>query len=212
MANGKSLPVEIAEFESLRQEINTRLTVSYTLLALDLAALGAGLSVAEKNSHVLGGLAVLAGVMWLFWAQNSSMIQSLGVYIALDLGPRMSSAVGRPVLGWEVFLRRLLVGGASASELLFGDDSYANSRGLRWVAGSDWYTTVLFGGSSPVLLAAYIWINRHASAEAWVLVGLIGSLGVAVWLYGAISFNRFMNALDLFTKAVLMRGTPPPEE
>jgi len=74
--NMNGLPAEIAEFEGLRQEIGIRITISYTLVALELAALGTGLSLAGKTTQVLGGLAAISSLLWLYWIDNSAQRKS----------------------------------------------------------------------------------------------------------------------------------------
>ncbi|MGN9914726.1 hypothetical protein ACTMTJ_45075 [Phytohabitans sp. LJ34] len=196
----------LAEFDALRQELNARLAVSYTLLTLELAAVGTGVSIATANSHVLAGLAILTVLLWLFWIDNSTMVQSIGAYIAIDLAPRLTSA-GVPIpLRWEAYMRQLHSGGTSASQVLFGRNDEAEDRGLRRSAGSDWYTSVLFGGSSPTLLFAYMLNNSPASATGWLLMGLLG-LGVfTMWVYAAATAVRFHAFLRLIRRAILDRA------
>lgn len=201
---------DLAEFASLRQEIINRQTISYTLLALDLAAVGTGVSVANRNSHVLGALAVLTSVLWLFWTNNATMIQSMAVYIALDLAPRLAAEAGHPVLRWEVFMRRLFQGGDSASTLLFGSDPSRAGHRLSWPAGSDWYATVLLGGASPLLLAIYIGVNHAADFDNWLIIGATTVVAVIAWVYAATSFRGFSRAIRLFHQAIVAREQVQP--
>jgi hypothetical protein len=59
--------VYVAEYQTLREEINNRLTFSHGLVVADLAALGAGISVARSFPLILIALAVVSALLWLFW-------------------------------------------------------------------------------------------------------------------------------------------------
>lgn len=193
---------DLAEFDALRQEINSRLNVSYTLLALDLTALGAGLSVVDHISHILGGLAVASSPLWLFWTDNSAMIQCLGAYIALDLAPRLSQQEGQSVLRWESFWRRLAGSGREASLVIQDPTFEPSSRTIRTSARSDWYTALLFGGTPPVLTSLYVMVSPHDGAGDWLGIALMSTATIVVWAYGVVCFRRFIHLVRAFNAAI----------
>jgi hypothetical protein len=181
----------IAEFESLRQEIGIRITISYTLVTLELAALGTGLSLAGKTAQVLSGLAAISSLLWLYWIDNSAQQHRLGAYIALYLGPRMSEIEGHPALGWEKFLRKLMTGGPAAEEALFIRQSASASTVMRSHSSPDWYTSVLFGGSTPLLTLLFI-VTGIRSGSNSPLIWAVAACVLLMWGYAV---SRFFNSV-----------------
>jgi hypothetical protein len=112
--------LDAAELQALRQEITSHFTLSATLIALELAAFGSSLSFVDKSTHVLAGLAVISSFLWLLWIDHSTQILKIAAYIAIELAPRMRQHLGRPVLGWEVFLRCINSGGERSATALYG--------------------------------------------------------------------------------------------
>jgi hypothetical protein len=203
---GEPRTIDIAEFEALRQEINSRLNVSYSLLALELAALGAGISVADKFPQALSGLAIVSSLLWLYWTDNSVQIQRIGAYIALDLAPRINEREDREVLRWEAFMRRLIRGGQDAAALLFGDSPPAG-RVIPAAFGTDWFTAALFGGSPPLLILLYAFGDSHDSAGAWLLLASATVVTMPLWGYGAVCLARFNHLKHSVARAILLRDT-----
>lgn len=199
----ESSSTELREYETLRQEINNRTTISYTLVALDLAALGGGLSVVDKSRAILVGLAIISTLLWLYWTDHAAQVQRIAAYIAIYLAPKISAEVGRPVLQWEIFLRRLSAGGESAHEALFGLDTSIPKSEFRPIVSSDWYTTLLFGGSPPVLLILYIVANVNASALTTIEVSFAAAAGAALWIYALIHYRRLKRAAPVIASAIL---------
>jgi len=194
---------DLREYETLRQEINNRTTISYTLVALDLAALGAGLSVVDKSKAILAALAAISSLLWLYWIDHSGQVQRIAAYIAISLAPRVSAAEGRPVLQWEVFLRQLTAGGKSAHEALSGPRKPVPESSFRPIVSSDWYTTLLFGGSPPLLLTLYIAANIKAGGLTAAEVGITAAAGTALWVYALISYRRLKRAVPVIAEAIL---------
>lgn len=49
----KNTALDAAELQALRQEITSHITLSTTLMALELAAVGSSLSLVDKSTHIL---------------------------------------------------------------------------------------------------------------------------------------------------------------
>lgn len=207
MGEGEPRAVDIAEFEALRQEINSRLNISYSLLAIELAALGAGISVVERFPQALTGLAIVSTLLWLFWTENSVQKQRLGAYIALDLAPRINETEDREALRWEAFMRRLARGGVDAAPLLSGASPRAG-RVVHAAAGTDWYTAALFGGTPPLLILLYAFGNPHDGAGEWLLLASTTVLTMLLWGYGVVCFARFNRLVHAVADAIAMRDAP----
>ena len=188
--------------------INNRTTISYTLVALDLAALGGGLSIVNKSKAILVALAAISSVLWLYWIDHAAQVHRIAAYIAIELAPKISAAAGEPVLQWEVFLRRLTAGGASAREVLFGSAQPFAERDLRPIVSSDWYTTLLFGGSPPPLLSLYIIAaNIKANLPTAIEVGIATTATMWLWIYALISYDRLKRAEPVIVAAILAANT-----
>jgi hypothetical protein len=194
---------DLLEYETLRQEINNRTTISYTLVALDLAALGGGLSVVDKSRAILAGLAVISTLLWLYWTDHAFQVQRIASYIAISLAPKISAEEGHAVLQWEVFLRRLTAGGMSAQEALFGPGGPIPKSRFRPIVSSDWYTTLLFGGSPPLLLALYIAANVKANTLTAIEVGIASAAVAGLWTYALINYRRMKRTVPVLAEAIL---------
>lgn len=193
---------DLAEFEALRHEIGDRLKISYTIITLDLAAVGSGLAIVDTTSHVLAGLALISTLLWLLWADNSAMIQRLGAYVAIRLAPRLRE-VGRPALEWESFMRELLAGGTQASMALFGDDTHVAMPTIRRKVSTDWYITTILGAAPPVLLGFYLAANLDENGLTWVVVGTMAILAVALWVYALFHFVAATRVMRAYGNAVV---------
>jgi hypothetical protein len=203
-----SCSADIAEFEALRAEINTRFTILFTLIALDLAALGGGLTIVDKNTYVLAGLAAISGVLWLYWTDNSLAVNRIACYIAIVLAPHISSTEDQSSLGWEVYLRKLCQGGPTATRALFprGNQPYGGPAKMTSHA-TDWYATALFGGSTPLLLVLYLTasLHRHANGPAvWLVTPTIAGL----WCMAVARFAYLTRTLHLMDMAILLNEHP----
>ena len=145
--------VDLAEFDRLRTEIDSRTTLSNQLISYQLTALGAGIAVFDKYPDVLLGLAAVSTFLWLFWIDHTTQIYKLAAYLELRLAPRLRKD-GVDLLSWERFLRRVDTGGATAERELYGDVAGRNLQiqATKWIAG---YAAGLLGFSTLVLLT--IW-------------------------------------------------------
>lgn len=195
----------LAEFQALRQEIADRLKISYTILALGLAAFGTGLSQAGRATYVLAALAALSSVLWLYWTDNSLSIRRIAAYIAIRLSPSVSQG-----LGWEAYLRRLTAGDETAADAMYDGDPPEGARRVRPERSSDWYTALLFGGTTPILVAIYVTQNlRHTGATpawAWLAASLAA---VALWAYAARQFAAFVGEVRAYRDAILHSSDDP---
>lgn len=204
-----SCSADIAEFEALRAEINTRFTMLFTLIALDLAALGGGLTIVDKNTYVLAGLAAISGVLWLYWTDNSLAVNRIACYITIVLAPRISSTEDQSSLGWEVYLRRLCQGGPTATRALFprGDQPYGGPAKMASHA-TDWYATVLFGGSTPLLLVLYLVASLHSGHAGDPVVWLVITIIAGLWCMAVARFAYLARTLHLMDMAILLNEHP----
>lgn len=189
-----------AEFQALRQEIVERIKISYSILALGLAAFGTGLSLAGRASYILAALGALSSVLWLYWTDNSLSIHRIAAYVAIRLAP----AAGPPALGWEAYFRRLTAGGDVAADVLYDGAPPEGARRVHAARSADWYTTLLFGGATPILVAIYVADNvRHGGstpAGTWIAA----SLGaVALWGYAVLKFAAFIGETRAYRDAIL---------
>lgn len=176
-----SVPIYLSEYESLRSEIEMRATLSSSLVALELSALGIGLVAASDLIDLYAGLAFLSTILWLFWLDHTEQIWKLATYISLQLRPVLVSRAPHS-LGWEQFLRQL--------------DS---RRVVRSTKNAAFYITLLFASMPPLLGAVFIAAaTRQASAVDLALVGrLVAAAGVyAFWIYALMQFRTFSRSRD----------------
>jgi len=101
-----SRAVDLSEYEQLRNEINNRTQLSAGSIALQLAALGAGLSVLKDFPDVVVALAMVSSFLWLLWIDHTSQIYKIAASIGLRLAPRLRER-NLELLGWEHFMRTL---------------------------------------------------------------------------------------------------------
>ena len=82
--------VDLAEFQKLRDEIMARTQLVNTLVGVELAALGVGISSFTSIPDVLIGLAAVSSFLWLLWLDHAEQVQKIAAYIALRLRPRLT--------------------------------------------------------------------------------------------------------------------------
>lgn len=201
------LQVEVAEYDCLRREIDNRTTLSHSLIALELATLGVGLSVLVRVPDVLLGLASVSSFLWLYWIDHANQIHKIASYIALEIGPRLSIVTGDAALLWERYLRRLESGGATARAALFGRSQTATKWELRESA-SDRYTMLLFGGTAPVLVIAYVVGAIIRGDRPLLLLIPLSAIALALWIYAIWRFVVLQRTIKIITSAII----GPPEE
>ncbi|BAY77633.1 hypothetical protein NIES25_41000 [Nostoc linckia NIES-25] len=195
--------VNLCEYEQLRNEINNRTNLSASLVALQLTALGAGLSVLEKFPDVVIALAAVSSFLWLLWIDHTSQIYKIAAYIGLCLAPQLSEG-NEQLLGWEHFMRTLDQGNHKAGEVLFGDSS-KNLKVLKTeVIGR--FISILFGGSPPVLIVGFA-IAKYQEIFNWnsifSLRGAILVLASIAWLYARNKYLLFLKMRESIDQALL---------
>jgi hypothetical protein len=211
--------VDLAEFDRLRSEIDSRTTLSNQLISYQLTALGAGIAVFDKYPDVLLGLAAVSTFLWLFWIDHTTQIYKIAAYLELGLAPRLRKD-GADVLSWERFLRRIDAGGETAERELYGEVTGRNLQiqATKWIAG---YTAGLLGFSTLVLLT--IWaapklqklraVGYRAVLEDLTLPQILRfatALAVIIaWLFAWHQFRAFARTRDAVGNAILSVGTSP---
>jgi hypothetical protein len=173
--------ITLSEYESLRREIEMRATLSSSLIALDLSALGVGLVAAKNSIDLYAGLGFLSVMLWLFWLDHTEQIWKLATYISLRLRPVLQRAAPQS-LEWESFLRRL--------------DEQKRVRATNYAA---LYITILFASVPPLL--AIVLAVRAAQVPGGFDVTLgvrLASAGavVAFWLFALGQFRQFTRSRD----------------
>src|SRR3954447_26064052 len=155
---GPGLTIDLAEFDKLRQEIDNRTTLGSNVVALELTAVGASVAVADSVPDALLGLAAITCCLWLLWLDHAVQVYKIASYIGVQLAPRVTGIVGRPVLGWESYLRALDAGGQRAWRVLFpsGAPAHAGAAPVTETRSVASYVTLLFGGIPIVTIGVYI--------------------------------------------------------
>ena len=201
------LDVYLKEYEQLRQELTSRINLAYALIALDLTVLGAGLTVFQAFPEIVVGLSAVSCFLWLIFMDHASQVYKIAAYISLHIAPNLR-AVASHSMRWEEFLRKVDAGGRPASEELYGAPDQAVPR--EWIVsgGPSKYLAMLFGGSSPILVIAFVastgvdgtWPERLLRAGV-----LLGSLGV--WLMALIRYRSFQQTIRAINRAIIYRDT-----
>lgn len=143
---GNSENVDVVEFQQLREEIQNRTKLQGSVVALQLAALGAALSVFDKFSDGLLAIAFVGCLLWLIWIDHQSQIYKLAAYLELVLAPRLR-ARNRNALGWEQFAR--FIDGPKRSRVFGKLHAWLDTKSIAT------FIALLFG-FTPVLLVA-VW-------------------------------------------------------
>jgi hypothetical protein len=188
-----SRTVDLSEYKQLRTEINTRTQLSAGLVALQLAALGAGLSAMNNLPDVVVALAAVSSFLWLLWIDHTSQIYKIAAYIGLRLAPRLREGEAE-LLGWEHFLRTLDQGGQKTA-IALGRSSSERVKLLRTETIGR-FISLLFGASPLLLIVGFV-VAKHKELSDWNAIlslrGVILVLASLAWLY---SWNRY----SLFVK------------
>jgi hypothetical protein len=203
--------VALAEYDSLRSEINNRTTLAYALISLELAAIGVGLSVITKLPDVLLGLAAVSCFLWLFWIDHAGAVYKLASYIALELAPKLSDAAGQPMLGWEYFLRRINKDRDTARETLYGDRATDQPAYIQSTTAADRYTMLLFGVPPPIFIVGYlVTILGREHHRSTLVIWLSASAVALLWLFAVFRFLGFLKMVNNVGDAILARGATGP--
>lgn len=172
----QDVSIRLSEYEALRREIEMRATLSSSLVALNLSALGIGLVAAGDTIDLYAGLGFLSAILWLFWLDHTEQIWKLATYISIRLRPPLQS-VAPGSLDWEPFLRKL--------------DAEKTVRSTNYAA---FYITLLFAVVPPLLTAVYVVRAVQARAEAGAVTSLrlvAAGAVVAFWVFALIQFRQF---------------------
>ena len=193
---------DLVEFQRLRQEIDGRTPLAYGLVALEIAALGASISVVDRVPAALLGAAIISIFLWLFWMDHASQVHRIVAYIALVLAPRIRSD-NPGAFTWEFFNRELEAGGSRSASALFGPATPVSSDHVLRKSGlSDWPIGLLFGGSPPLLLTAYAFLLNQDFL--WLSVAGIIVAG-SLWIYTCLRFRIFIRNLRTINRAISSR-------
>jgi hypothetical protein len=172
----QDVSVRLSEYEALRREIEMRATLSSSLVALNLSALGIGLVAAGQTIDLYAGLAFLSTILWLFWLDHTEQIWKLATYIATRLRPSLQS-VAPGSLDWEAFLRRL--------------DARRAVRSTNYAA---FYITLLFASVPPLLTAVYVVraFRDSQDLDGFTFLRLTAAAAVlAFWVFALVQFRHF---------------------
>jgi hypothetical protein len=201
--------IDLLEFERLREEVDNRTELSNHLVSYQLTALGAGIAVFDKFPDVLLGLAAISSFLWLLWIDHTSQIYKIATYIALRLAPRLDGK-RTGSLGWERFLRELDTGGKSAAQVLY-ERTPVKAVDISRTQSVGSYITLLFGGSTPVLIGIYIATQfghlTGAGMGNYVRVAAVLA-GTGIWLFAIQQLRLFNRMIMAFRDAILQRADP----
>jgi hypothetical protein len=143
--------IDLVEFEKLRDEIAARTQLVNTLVGLELAALGAGISAFTTVPDVLVGLSAVSSFLWLLWLDHAAQVHKIAAYIALRLRPRLAVS-GDDVLRWETYMREL---DTNPEEALAVSAEHATRIRMPHAQAVVNYIAGLFAGAPVVLLTLY---------------------------------------------------------
>ncbi|WP_019631440.1 hypothetical protein [Actinomadura atramentaria] len=201
--------IDVAEIQSLRQEITARIGFMNAIIGLELAAAGTGLTLLHQSGHVLGALAAVSSFLWLLWMDQCLSSYKIAAYLAVDLAPRLSAAAGRPVLGWETFLRRVESGRAASARALSGAGA-PRAAGLIRAVRSDWYVPLLFA-AVPLGLLGFYTAAMHDHRVGTSAGTVIAAFAGAMWLLALIRFADFVRSTHVLDRAITASGDALPE-
>lgn len=179
--------VDLAEFQKLRDEIMARTQLVNTLVGVELAALGAGISSFTTVPDVLIGLAAVSSFLWLLWLDHAEQVQKIAAYIALRLRPRLAVGTDQ-VLRWETYMRQL----------------DRESRMPHTQAVSN-YIAGLFAGGPVVLLTIYgLVVSDRFEDGSFPQVARFVGLGIAVllWLVTLRQYRVFRGVVATIERAI----------
>lgn len=190
------IPVYIAEYESLRREIETRATLSSSLVALELSALGIGLVAAGNQLDLYVGLAFLSTILWLFWLDHTEQIWKLATYISLGLRPSLTE-VAEHAFEWEAFLRSL--------------DRRRPVRSTNYAA---LYITLLFATIPPILVVVFVVQVLNETGQSTPIEAarlLVAAMATAFWGFALFQFWQFTSSRNTMDSWILNPDTFAPD-
>jgi hypothetical protein len=195
----------IAEYEALRQEVGNRQTLSYAIIAVDLAAFGSGVTAAGGHPEVMIGLAVVSTLLWMFWQAQTMQIDRIAAYVALRLRPALVRHYGYDVLGWEGYVRRLTWSRETAVHALY--DGRRNDKGTYISRSRDGiYISLLLGGGTPLFLGFVSATEFQATSKA-IAFEVASALGLVLWAYALVSAISVMRADKAIARQIIESDT-----
>ena len=186
--------VDLAEFQKLRDEIMARTQLVNTLVGVELAALGAGISSFTRVPDVLIGLAAVSSFLWLLWLDHAEQVQKIAAYIALRLRPRLTVGSDQ-VLRWETYMRQL--------------DRQPRMPHTQAVSN---YIAGLFAGVPVVLLSIYgLVVSDRFADGSLAQIGRFVGLGIAValWLVTLRQYRVFLGVVATIEEAIVEARKDP---
>jgi hypothetical protein len=183
----KTRDVDLAEFQKLRDEIMARTQLVNTLVGVELAALGAGISSFTTVPDALIGLAAVSSFLWLLWLDHAEQVQKIAAYIALRLRPRLAVGTDQ-VLRWETYMRQL--------------DREPRMPHTQAVSN---YIAGLFAGGPVVLLTIYgLVVSDRFEDGSFSQVARFVGLGIAVllWLVTLRQYRVFRGVVATIERAI----------
>jgi hypothetical protein len=180
--------VDLAEFQKLRDEIMARTQLVNTLVGVELAAVGTGISSFTSIPDVLIGLAAVSSFLWLLWLDHAEQVQKIAAYIALRLRPRLTVGSDQ-VLRWETYMRQL--------------DREPKMPHTQAVSN---YIAGLFAGGPLVLLTIYgLVVSDRFEDGSFPQVARFVGLGVAVllWVVTLRQYRVFRGVVATIERAIV---------
>jgi hypothetical protein len=194
-----------AEFAEARNEINMRTQLGLSIIALDLTALGTGLSLIADSPTIVVALAAVSAYLWSLWLDQASQVWKLAAYVAL----RLQRRAGPGTLQWEAFLRVLDEGGTLAQQLLRpghqGEQPEVPRLRTRNIG---FYISMLLGGTPVLLVASYLVSKPIADAHVAVWIAIV--LAIVIWLNSLRLYGDFRALARAIDDAIRARLDDPP--
>jgi hypothetical protein len=180
--------VDLAEFQKLRDEIMARTQLVNTLVGVELAALGAGISAFTTVPDVLIGLAAVSSFLWLLWLDHAEQVQKIAAYIALRLRPRLTAGSDH-VLRWETYMRQL-----------------DREPGMPHTQAVSNYIAGLFAGGPLVLLTIYglVVSDRFEDGSFSQVARFVGlAIAVLLWAVTLRQYRVFRRVVATIERAIV---------
>jgi hypothetical protein len=180
--------VDLAEFQKLRDEIMARTQLVNTLVGVELAALGAGISAFTTVPDVLIGLAAVSSFLWLLWLDHAEQVQKIAAYIALRLRPRLTVGSDQ-VLRWETYMRQL-----------------DREPGMPHTQAVSNYIAGLFAGGPLVLLTIYglVVSDRFEDGSFSQVARFVGlAIAVLLWVVTLRQYRVFRRVVATIERAIV---------
>ncbi len=200
--------VNLCEYEQLRSEINNRTNLAAGLIAIQLAALGAGLSILNDLPDIVVALAIISSLLWLMWIDHASQVYKIAAYISLYLAPRLREG-DETVLGWESFMRKFDQGGQQAADALYQGlvSKHIKVLPTSTIGG---FISGLFGASAPLLISGFVF-SMYEELAKWSSIlslrGVLVILATMVWLYAWSKYRLFVAMRIAIDQAVMEKAS-----